>query len=202
MDIQKEREAFNKEFGIDDADTFPAFSGGIESSAALKCNWLGWKKRAEFEYRENPETIEIDGLKTIHKLCKFADEHNMKDCSFTEIVERMFDELAKAQAVPDLGELQERIAGHQYYHDEHGHMIVDMDDVVKEISGFDGCKAQAVPEGFVVVSQKDLLELTIAINAVDLATHTESKTNEVREMWQQVALKLMALGISQEPAND
>jgi uncharacterized protein with PIN domain len=57
-------------------------------------------------------------------------------------------------------------------------------------------------EGFVIVSQKDLLELTIAINAVDLATHTESKTNEVREMWQQVALKLMALGISQEPAND
>jgi hypothetical protein len=63
-------------------------------------------------------------------------------------------------------------------------------------------QAQAVPEGFVIVSQKDLLELTIAINAVDLATHTESKTNEVREMWQQVALKLMALGISQEPAND
>lgn len=62
--------------------------------------------------------------------------------------------------------------------------------------------AKAVPEGFVIVSQKDLLELTIAINAVDLATHTESKTNEVREMWQQVALKLMALGISQEPVND
>ena len=50
-------------------------------------------------------------------------------------------------------------------------------------------KTQAIPDGFVVVSQKDLLELTIAINAVDLATHTESKTNEVREMWQQVALK-------------
>lgn len=57
-------------------------------------------------------------------------------------------------------------------------------------------------EGFVIVSQKDLLELTIAINAVDLATHTESKTNEVREMWQQVAIKLMALGTTQEPAND
>lgn len=69
-------------------------------------------------------------------------------------------------------------------------------------SAWQAAKAQAVPEGFVVVSQKDLLELTIAINAVDLATHTESKTNEVREMWQQVALKLMALGISQEPAND
>ncbi len=60
-------------------------------------------------------------------------------------------------------------------------------------------KAQAVPEGFALVSQKELLELTIAINAVDLATHTESKTNEVREMWQQVALKLMVLGTAQEP---
>lgn len=54
-------------------------------------------------------------------------------------------------------------------------------------------KAQAIPEGFVLVSQKELLELVIAINAVDLATHTEGKPNEVREMWQQVALKLGAL---------
>jgi len=101
MNIEKEREAFNKEFGINDADTFPAFSGGIESSAVLKCNWLGWKKRAELECKENPETIEIDGLKTIHKLCKFGADHNMEGCSFTEIVERMFDELAKAQAVQE-----------------------------------------------------------------------------------------------------
>ena len=63
-------------------------------------------------------------------------------------------------------------------------------------------KAQAVPDGFVLVSQKELMELAIAINAVDLATHTESKTNEVREMWQQVALKLMALGTAQESVND
>ena len=48
----------------------------------------------------NPEKIEIAGLKTIHKLCKFGADHNMEGCSFTEIVERMFDELAKAQAVP------------------------------------------------------------------------------------------------------
>ena len=54
-------------------------------------------------------------------------------------------------------------------------------------------KAQAVPDGFVLASQKELLELFIAINAVDLATHTEEKPNEVREMWQQVALKLGAL---------
>lgn len=60
-------------------------------------------------------------------------------------------------------------------------------------------KDQAVPEGFALVSHNDMLDLTVAINAVDLATHTESKTNEVREMWQQVALKLMALGTSDCP---
>ena len=72
----------------------------------------------------------------------------------------------------------------------------------KLVEQIEKLKTQAVPEGFVLVSQKELLELVIAINAVDLATHTEGKPNEVREMWQQVALRLMALGISQEPAND
>lgn len=62
-------------------------------------------------------------------------------------------DVKEAQAVPDLGELQERIAGHQYYHDEHGHMIVDMDDVVKEISGFDSWKSQAVPEKDAVIKK-------------------------------------------------
>ena len=56
-------------------------------------------------------------------------------------------------------------------------------------------------EGFAVVSHKDLLGLTVAINAVDMATHTESKTNEVREMWQDIALKLMALGEAQDSNN-
>ena len=49
-------------------------------------------------------------------------------------------------------------------------------------------------DGYVLVSQKDILYLTMAINAVDLATHTESKTNEVRELWRDVALKLTNLG--------
>ena len=73
----------------------------------------------------------------------------------------------KAQAVPDLRDLQERIGGHQYYHDEHGHMIVDMDDVVKEISGFDGWKAQALLEGFVFVPKllSDELADELAIDA-------------------------------------
>jgi hypothetical protein len=52
---------------------------------------------------DNPTKIEIEGLKTIHKLCKFGADRNMEGCSFTEIVERMFVELQQAQkvAVPD-----------------------------------------------------------------------------------------------------
>lgn len=50
---------------------------------------------------KNPEKIEIEGLKTIHKLCKFGADRNMEGCSFTEIVERMFAELAKSPSVSD-----------------------------------------------------------------------------------------------------
>ena len=56
---------------------------------------------AQESVMENPEKIEIAGLKTIRKLCKFGADNNMEGCTFTEIVERMFDELAKAQAVPE-----------------------------------------------------------------------------------------------------
>ncbi|EPF6237975.1 hypothetical protein KG213_000480 [Acinetobacter baumannii] len=51
----------------------------------------------------NPETIEIHGLRTITKLCHFGADNNMEGCTFTEIVERLFAELekAKAQAVPE-----------------------------------------------------------------------------------------------------
>ena len=72
----------------------------------------------------------------------------------------------------------------------------------KKAINFSRKQAQAVPEGFLLVGSKDLLDLTVAINALDLATHTESKTNEVREMWQDIALKLMALGEAQEQSHD
>ena len=51
----------------------------------------------------NPETIELHGLRIITKLCKFGADNNMEGCTFTEIVHRLFMELekAKAQAVPD-----------------------------------------------------------------------------------------------------
>ena len=47
----------------------------------------------------NPETIEINGSKTILKLCKFAADHGMEGCSFTEIVERLLAELDNARAL-------------------------------------------------------------------------------------------------------
>lgn len=46
----------------------------------------------------NPEKIEIEGLKTIHKLCKFGADRNMEGCSFTEIVERMFSEIEEVSS--------------------------------------------------------------------------------------------------------
>lgn len=106
---------------------------------------------------------------------------------------------AKAQAVPDLGELQERIAGHQYYHDEHGHMIVDMDDVVKEISSFDSCKAQAVQEGFVLVPKEPTDAMLFAASGRDIVAEHYGGENilwpELRETWK-------AMIEAQEPAND
>ena len=69
--------------------------------------------------------------------------------------------------------------------------------------GFEqAAKSQAVPEGFLLVSSQELLDLTVAINAVDLATHTDNKTNEVREMWQDIAIKLSKLGEDQEQSHD
>ena len=108
------------------------------------------------------------------------------------------------ESVMDIQKIKELALANGFSLKEQASGNMDLHSYVYEFANAieQAAKAQAVPEGFVLVSQKDLLELTIAINAVDLATHTESKTNEVREMWQQVALKLMALGTAQEPAND
>ena len=63
-------------------------------------------------------------------------------------------------------------------------------------------KAQAVPEGFKVVSFKQISELVVAVNKVDLMTHTEQKTNEARLAWQDIASKLQTMIEAQEPTND
>lgn len=110
---------------------------------------------------------------------------------------------AKARAVPDLSELQERIAGHQYYHDEHGHMIVDMDDVVKEISGFDSWKAQAVPETQQALNDRLLVK---SIREHVVRHIAEISVNDLFDKGWLAAMKCIQNNIdmleAQEPAND
>jgi hypothetical protein len=88
---------------------------------------------------ENPEKIEIEGLKTIHKLCKFGADHNMEGCSFTEIVERMFSKIEQMKTQVDT--LDE--------------MLLNQGEVLAQ------AKLQVVPEGFVLVP-KEPTDKTIA----------------------------------------
>ena len=79
---------------------------------------------------ENPNKIEIEGLKTIHKLCNFGAEHDMEGCSFTEIVERMFSKIKSMQT--QVNTLDE--------------MLLNQGDALAE------AKAQAVPESNALLS--------------------------------------------------
>lgn len=85
----------------------------------------------------NPEKIEIEGLKTIHKLCKFGADHNMEGCTFTEIVERMFSKIEQMKT--QVNTLDE--------------MLLNQGEALA------GAKAQAVPEGFVFVSKTPSLKV-------------------------------------------
>ena len=81
---------------------------------------------------ENPEKIEIAGLKTIHKLCKFGADNNMEGCTFTEIVERMFSKIEQMKTQVDT--LDE--------------MLLNQGEVLAQ------AKLQVVPEGFVLVPKE------------------------------------------------
>ncbi|MEG0132178.1 MAG: hypothetical protein RR677_11985 [Acinetobacter sp.] len=108
---------------------------------------------------ENPNKIEIEGIKTIHKLCKFGADHKMEGCSFTEIVERIFDELAKAQAVP---KINCSIQAHELTISEIKAEIEEGYDLCQDIHLLDALvekgiqigKILAVPEGFVLVRKE------------------------------------------------
>ena len=125
---------------------------------------------AQESVMENPEKIEIAGLKTIHKLCNFGADHNMEGCTFTEIVERMFSKIeqmktqvntldemllnqgealaqAKAQAVPevkDIGnELQSWVAVWSFKarHDREDYIVVDANLLADKIEKLTGANA-------------------------------------------------------------
>ena len=87
---------------------------------------------AQESVMENPEKIEIAGLKTIHKLCNFGADHNMEGCTFTEIVERMFTKIEQMKT--QVNTLDE--------------MLLNQGEALAQ------AKAQAVPEGFVLVPKE------------------------------------------------
>ena len=197
MDIEKEKSAF-----LDIYKYYPSaikFTFDVENEcfvlskknpldhevatiSQMNQQWLAWLRRAKLEYEK------LNGCVVDFQKEKIAHEKHLlsQGVDFKYLPNIQYNELENVYELIEWCE--------------------EYSEALNEINSswctWQAAKAQAVPDGFVVVNQKDLLELTIAINAVDLATHTESKTNEVREMWQQVALKLMALGTAQEPAND
>ena len=89
---------------------------------------------AQESVMENPEKIEIAGLKTIHKLCNFGADHNMEGCTFTEIVDRMFSKIEQMKT--QVNTLDE--------------MLLNQGEALAQ------AKAQAVPEGFVLVPVKEI----------------------------------------------
>ena len=123
---------------------------------------------AQESLMENPEKIEIAGLKTIHKLCNFGADHNMEGCTFTEIVERMFSKieqmktqvntldemllnqgeaLAEAQAVPEVinvgNELQSWVAVWSFRakNDGEDYVVVDANLLAEKIEKLTGANA-------------------------------------------------------------
>ena len=52
IDLNKEREVFDKEFGVADFNMFASNDENLEQSMVLKCNWLGWKACAEQKQSE------------------------------------------------------------------------------------------------------------------------------------------------------
>ena len=131
---------------------------------------------------ENPEKIEIEGLKTIHKLCKFGADHNMEGCTFTEIVERMFSKIEQMKT--QVNTLDE--------------MLLNQGEALAQ------AKAQAVPEGFVLVPREmpksfdeGLYVYSNSISIVDECSDSFIPMSDINhaEVWK-LAIE------AQEPAND
>ncbi|SPJ21541.1 hypothetical protein PFCIP103579_2685 [Prolinoborus fasciculus] len=109
---------------------------------------------------ENPEKIEIEGLKTIHKLCKFGADHNMEGCTFTEIVERMFSKIEQMKT--QVNTLDE--------------MLLNQGEALAQ------AKAQAVPEGFVLINKSDRNQEMLEL--IDQRDYMESQAEELKDKLQ------------------
>ncbi|MHA3051860.1 hypothetical protein [Acinetobacter sp. ANC 4640] len=58
IDLDKERIAFDEEFGVSNFNILQTNDENLNDSLVLKCNWMGWKKCAE------SKQAEIDELKS------------------------------------------------------------------------------------------------------------------------------------------
>ena len=163
---------------------------------------------AQESLMENPEKIEIAGLKTIHKLCNFGADHNMEGCTFTEIVERMFSKIeqmktqvntldemllnqgealaqAKAQAVPEgFGDIQSWIAVNSFSALDASIVdfpVVDANELAEFIDSLN--IDVAVPEGFVLVKKElpEQIAEKMAIDRIDKPRH------ENDPVWREIA---------------
>lgn len=121
----------------------------------------------------NPEKIEIEGLKTIHKLCKFGADHNMEGCTFTEIVERMFSKIEQMKT--QVNTLDE--------------MLLNQGEALAQ------AKAQAVPEGFVLAPKKPTPKMIDATWNFDEEIQDMSHNSRNEFIYN-------AMIEAQEPAND
>ena len=126
----------------------------------------------------NPETIEIQGLETIHKLCKFGADHNMDGCTFTEIVERMFSKIEQMKT--QVNTLDE--------------MLLNQGEALAQ------AKAQAVPEGFVLI--KDDTKTVVAIERM-VEQQVEASGMDSRRLERLDGWKIIEAAVkAQEPTND
>lgn len=117
----------------------------------------------------NPNTIEIHGEKTIVKLCKFGADQNMEGCSFTEIVDRMFDWMEDVKAQLDTEKSLRSMSEH---------LNNTKQDEINEL------KARAVPNGALdfmkkfidghrIVSSGDLTDFQISNAQVEDRMYVE-----------------------------
>ncbi len=128
---------------------------------------------------ENLTKIEIEGLKTIHKLCKFGADHNMEGCTFTEIVERMFSKIEQMKT--QVNTLDE--------------MLLNQGEALAQ------AKAQAVPEGFVLVELEELNKIRDQAMTAKYASFNNDSDRIFSDV-EDIQISIESLIEAQEPSHD
>ena len=135
---------------------------------------------AQESVMENPEKIEIAGLKTIHKLCNFGADHNMEGCTFTEIIERMFSKIEQMKT--QVNTLDE--------------MLLNQGEALAQ------AKAQAVPEGFVLVEKTKLMQIVGSAAIIEPITRGNPLMSKYKTELDFILSTVRAVIEAQEPTND